>query len=106
MKFKGTPNKLVRITKIPTRFKRLPNHFRFDANGIFETEHPYMIKRLKQKFEIVEEMKEVILEKQETLEEEIDEEAIRKLAKESKIKSWHVKSIDRLLKELEEMEVL
>lgn len=89
MKFKGKPNELCRITKIP-RFVKCPNKIRFDEKGIFETENKYLIKRLSIKFETLEDT------------EELNEEKIRQLAKEKGIKSWHVKSIERLLQELEE----
>jgi len=114
VKFKGIPNRLVRISKIrPHLVRKVPKSIRFDKDGIFETENPYLIKRLSTKFEILEEndglqekgqeeTKVNILEKQEV---ETSDDDIRKLAKDAKIKHWHNKSIERLLKELEELEV-
>ena len=58
MKFKGTPNQLVRITKIRRNLiRKVPKTIRFDNEGIYETESPYLIKRLLVKFEQVEEAK-------------------------------------------------
>ena len=61
MKFKGEPNQLVRLTKIPKSIiRKVPKHFRFDKDGIYETENTYLIKRLKTKFEeIIEEIEEI-----------------------------------------------
>lgn len=103
MKFKGIPGQLCRITKIPKTI-RCPKTIRFDADGIFETENKYLIKRLSQKFESFidvefEEVEDAIQEE----EKETEEEEIRLRAKEEGIKSWHVKSIDRLIKELEDL---
>jgi len=54
MKFKGIPNRLCRITKIkPNLVRKIPKSIRFDKNGVYETENPYLIKRLKTKFEII-----------------------------------------------------
>jgi hypothetical protein len=58
MKFKGTPNLLVRITK-PRRGE--VKHFSFDENGIYETENPFTIMRLRAQYEEVKE--EINLEK-------------------------------------------
>jgi len=72
MKFKGMPGRLCRITKIkPNLVRKIPKAIRFDKEGVFETENPYLIKRLKTKFEIVEEVIEVIVE--ETIEEFVEE---------------------------------
>jgi len=56
MKFKGTPNQLVRITKVRKHLvRKVPKSIRFDKDGIYETESPYMIKRLSVKFDTVSE---------------------------------------------------
>jgi len=104
MKFIGTPGQLVRITKLnPINKRQIPKSIRFDKDGYFETENKHLIKRLSAKFKIVEEVKEVLLEKNN--ESEVSEEELRNLAKEAGIKSWHVKSVERIIKELEELEV-
>ncbi len=57
MKFKGEPKKLVRITKIrPHLIRKVPKSIRFDKDGEFETNNPYLIKRLLTKFEQVKEI--------------------------------------------------
>jgi hypothetical protein len=100
MKFKGIPNNLVRITKISkTLVRKIPKSIRFDENGVFETENPYLIKRLSVKFETIEEVVEEVVVLEKVV--EVDESEIRLQAKEAGIKSWHVKSIDKLIKELE-----
>ena len=99
MKFKGEPNQLVRITKVQKHLvRKVPKSIRFDKDGIYETESPYLCKRLSVKFE------EVIDEIEEVIEELIveTEEELRLRAKEAGIKSWHVKSIKNLIIELEE----
>lgn len=90
MKFYGEPGMLVRPRKNGP-YKRL-KPFRFDSNGEYETESPLMIKALKQRFG----------EKQteSPQETELSEDEIRQLAKEKGIKSWHVKAVDTLRKEL------
>jgi len=58
MKFKGIPNQLVRITKIkPTLVRKVPKSIRFDKDGTFETDNPYLIKRLSARYEKIEEVK-------------------------------------------------
>jgi len=52
VKFKGTPNLLVRITK---HHRGEVKHFSFDDKGLYETEHPFTIQRLKAQFEEVKE---------------------------------------------------
>jgi len=55
MKFKGIPNQLCRITKIKRSLvRKIPKSIRFDKDGIFETENPYLVKRLKTKFKVIE----------------------------------------------------
>lgn len=97
MKFKGTPNLLVRINKPRKGEVKL---FVFDENGLYETNHPITMARMKANYEeVIEEPEEII----EVIEEEleINEKELRQRAKEAGIKSWHVKSIDNLIKELE-----
>jgi hypothetical protein len=53
MKFKGEPNLIVRINK-PMRGE--VKSFKFDGNGIYETNHPTTIRRLQAKFEEVKEI--------------------------------------------------
>lgn len=54
MKFRGEPNQLVSIMQTPIRkAKRLPVRFRFNSNGIYDTENKYLIEILKRKFEVV-----------------------------------------------------
>jgi len=56
MKFKGEPNMLVRITKVPqVQRSKVPKSIRFDLEGIYETENKYLINRLKAKYSEVEE---------------------------------------------------
>lgn len=94
MKFKGEPNKLVRITKIKKHLvRKVPKAIRFNKDGIYETENPYLCKKLSYKFEVVSE---------EIKEQEETEEELRQRAKEAGIKSWHLKTIENLKKELEE----
>ena len=65
MKFKGIPNQLCRITKIKRSLvRKIPKSIRFDKDGIYETENPYLVKRLKTKFEVVEEVIEDIVEEE------------------------------------------
>ena len=78
-------------------YKRL-KPFRFDSNGEYETDSPLMIKALKQRFG--EKQTEIHQDIEATEELELTEEQIRLLAKEKGIKSWHVKSIETLRKEL------
>lgn len=94
MKFYAEPNLLVRPRKTGVFRKIKP--FRFDANGMYETENKHLIKALSRRFksdlEPAEELEEI--------KEELTDEAIRLMAKEAKIKSYHVKSIERLKEEL------
>lgn len=58
MKFKGEPNLLVRITKINKHLiRKVPKSVRFDKDGIYETDNPYLIKRLSTRFEQKQEIK-------------------------------------------------
>ena len=103
MILKHKPNYLVRRNK----HRRIKGQrrggvwFRFDENGFVELDesklHPREINALKAKFEVVEKK---AVKEDKTMEN--PETAIRQKAKKAGIKSWHVKSIDRLLKELEE----
>jgi len=108
MKYKGEPNLLVRINR---RRKGEVRLFFFDENGFYETNHPITMARLDGRFERVEEVK-VNLSKEEIdeiLEPEIvelSEDEVRGHAKEAGIKSWHVKSIERLTNELKALGVL
>lgn len=68
MKFKGTPNQLVRFQTKNLRNGRKTG-VRFDADGFYETEHPRLIKALSRKFEIVDEIKKEV--KQEKVKEEV-----------------------------------
>jgi len=93
MKFYAEPNLLVRPRKTGVFRKIKP--FRFDANGMYETENKHLIKALSRRFSAeLEPVEEVIEEKQ------LSDNEIRLMAKEAKIKSYHVKSIDRLKEEL------
>jgi len=86
--------------------------FRFDTKGEFITDDPEIIKRAKGYFDCLElEVVEVGEKVDKTFEEpklvithkEIEvtsDEGIRKLAKDKKIKSWHVKSIETLKEEM------
>ena len=76
--------------------------FRFDDNGMYETDNPIMIKALKRKFRYEGSDNTPIEEEtvEEVIEDVMDEESIRLLAKERKIKSWHVKSIETLKEEM------
>lgn len=95
MKFYGEPNLLVRVRNNGP-LKTVKN-FRFDANGEFETENKYLIRTLVGKFKSD---KEVVVENATTESIEYSEEQLRSMAKEQKIKSWHVKSIETLKEEL------
>ena len=97
MKFYATPNLLVRPRKngVMKRFRT----FRFDKDGEYETDNLILIKALSVHFSTVplnqsEEHQEI------ELSEELTEEQLRVLAKEKGIKSWHVKSIEKLKEEL------
>lgn len=86
--------------------------FRFDTKGEFITDDPEIIKRAKGYFDCIElEVIEVGEKVAKTFEEpklvithkgdEItSDEEIRQLAKDKKIKSWHIKSIETLKEEL------
>ena len=74
MKFNGEPNLLVRITK-PKRGE--VKHFTFDENGVYETEHPFTIQRLKASFEAIGEESNVIDEEIEVKTEDVQEEVIQ-----------------------------
>lgn len=86
MKFYGEPNQLVRVNK-KGKLRRVRD-FRFNENGVYETDNPHLINALKRRFKA-----------EETVVEHSDDD-IRKMAKEKGIKSWHIKSIETLKKEL------
>ena len=97
MKFKGEPNLFVRINK-PKRGEL--KYFTFDKNGIYETNHPFTIRRLKATYD---EIVEIELEKEIDVVEYIEtEEELRHRAKEAGITSWHDKSIKNIKMELGE----
>lgn len=48
MKFKGKPNMLVTVMNTNPKIR-----FRFDSNGLFETDNKILIKKLKKHFEQV-----------------------------------------------------
>lgn len=52
MKFKGTPNILVRQRKVGPL--RKVKNFRFDKNGFYETDNPKLCKFLMRHFEVIE----------------------------------------------------
>lgn len=58
MKFKGEPNLLVRFSNKNLR-KGNRQGFRFDSNGLYETENKKVIQALKRKFEVVSDVEEV-----------------------------------------------
>jgi hypothetical protein len=81
MKFKGTPNQLCRITKIRKHLvRKIPKAIRFNKEGIFETENPYLIKRLKTKFEEVKEIS-LVKEVEDGLQETEEKEEIKEEVK-------------------------
>jgi len=95
--FKGSASLYVRIANKYVQRATGLKGFYFDANGEYATENETMCKVLKQSFEVKEEnnvMDDKPVEK--------TEEEIRALAKEKGIKSWHIKSIDKLMAELKE----
>lgn len=99
MKFYGEPNLLVRVRNNGPLKNVRP--FRFDENGEFETDNKYLIKSMQGRFKCDAyqvETYQIIKTKLETV--EYSEEEIRAMAKEHKIKSWHVKSIETLKEEL------
>ena len=100
MKFYAEPGLLVRPRKngVMKRFRP----FRFDNNGEYETDNPILVKALKQRFstdvnDVSQKNNEDVIE---LIDDELTEESIRQLAKDRKIKSWHVKSIETLKEEL------
>lgn len=101
MKFYSEPNMLVRPRK--TGMLRRVKPFRFDSNGVYETDNPHLIKVLSRRFKYDLESSEEVVDITEEVQEKsvLSEEEIRVMAKEKGIKSWHVKSIETLKKELE-----
>lgn len=90
MKLTGKPNHVVQKRVFSQgRFKIVP-WFKFDENGMVELDDSKLSKldqdKLKKKFHS--ELK------------EYTEEELREMAKEKGIKSWHVKSVDKLKQEL------
>lgn len=111
------PGRVVqRRIKKPGRGYRIVPWFRFDKNGYKEIDETKLtnadIVKLKSLFEVVdsiEKLEDTDKEYNDTKEKELVEVAaeteIREQAKELGIKSWHVKSIERLIKEIKDMEV-
>lgn len=54
MKFKAEPNLVVRLSNAYVKRITGLKHIKFDENGIYETEHEYFQRILKQHFEVVE----------------------------------------------------
>jgi len=102
MKFYAEPHLLVRVRNNGPLKNVRP--FRFDENGEFETDNKYLIKTLIGKFKS--DNKEPLIDKEVVTKEkanetiEYSEEELRAMAKEQKIKSWHVKSVETLKEEL------
>lgn len=107
MILQGQPNQVVqkRVRKFGGK-KAIKPIFRFDENGFAEIDESKLtqtdILKLKRKFKVVENIKEVEKVKEEV--EEIDENVIRQQAKKAGIKSWHVKKTEKLIKELEDIQ--
>lgn len=57
MIFKGVPNMLVTVSG---KDRRLPKDFRFNKDGLYETENKYLIERLRHRFEVVENKEESV----------------------------------------------
>lgn len=89
---KGTPNKAIQkqVRKAGGR-RKIITVVSFDENGLAEIDET--------KFDKTDLSK--ILKHCTVVDEKESDEDIRQRAKEAGIKSWHVKSIDRLIKELE-----
>jgi hypothetical protein len=97
MKFYAEPNLLVRPRKTGV-FRRI-KPFRFDANGEYETENKHLIKVLSRRFGGDETIAEELTEFEE-IDKVLTDDEIRVMAKDAKIKSWHIKSIEKLREEL------
>jgi len=95
--FKGTANLYVRIANKYVQRATGLKGFYFNATGEYETDNETLCKVLKQSFAVKEENNVTDDKPVEKTDEEI-----RSLAKEKGIKSWHIKSIDKLLAELKE----
>jgi hypothetical protein len=95
MKFQATPNLLIRPRKTGPLKRIKP--FRFDENGVYETENKYLIKVLSARFSSLEADSVAITAE---ISEELTDDEIRQMAKEQGIKSWHVKKINKLKEEL------
>jgi len=109
MKFKYKPNEFI----IQTITNKVTGHIskhtvcKFDALGELETFDHKVIFILQNKVDCTwdEEDEESIVVEAEEVKEILSDEDIRELAKAKGIKSWHVKKINNLKKELDELEV-
>ena len=99
MKIQGTPNKVVQKRVFRQGRYIIVPWFRFDANGIAELDESKIssvdIAKIRKNFTVSEDKPAKKAELKET------DEEIRQLAKDKGIKSWHVKSIEKLKQELE-----
>ena len=100
MKLQGQPD--LTVTLIQRRFGRTRpvTLFKFDDKGYAEIDEkrfsPTDLSKLMAKFKVVDEENKKSIDKADDSENDI-----RQLAKEKGIKSWHVKSIEKLKQELE-----
>lgn len=104
MKFKGQPNLYVKFAnKYVQRSTGLAG-IHFNSDGIYETENKYLIKILSQHFESF--GIETTKTEDATVEQphKVTEDEIKEKAKQLKIKSWHVMSIEKLLIKIKEIE--
>lgn len=108
MKFYFGQNHTV-IQTIKNKIGKSTSRFvvcKFDENGEFETDDPKLIHILKTKLNGCTWDEEDSVEvKAEEVQEILSDDDIRQLAKAKGIKSWHLKAIKTLKKELEELEV-
>lgn len=106
MKFKYGQNHTV-IQTIKNKISGSLSRYvvcKFDENGELETNDPKLIFILQNKLPgCTWEGEEKV--KPEEVKEILDDEDIRKLAKEKGVKHWHNKKIDNIKKELKDMEV-
>jgi len=101
-KFFGRPSELVTTRKknLYTQEFKTVSLFHFDEKGEFITDNEELIKKLYYHFDSVEIKEENNVTDDKPV--ETTELEIRLLAKEKGIKSWHIKSIDKLMAELKE----
>jgi len=101
MKYKAEPNlNIIRRTK--RQFGNtfvLKNIAQFDENGLFETDDEKLIEILDKSYDCIR-LDEYKMADEKILVTEMTDEEIRALAKEKKIKSWNLKKIETLKKEL------